>query len=73
LTEKSEVVRCPKCGGRDVRHSHTRRMWDSFMAAFHRVPMRCRMCKGRFFVYERPDDEEEDTAPEAKTERTKAE
>ena len=72
MREKTEIVRCPNCGGRDVRHSHSRGFWDALLAAFHRVPMRCRMCQRRFYIYRR-DEDGEDSTPEPKPEQSKAE
>ena len=54
-------MRCPSCGGADVRHSLQRGIVDSFMKAIGRTPYRCRRCERRF--YRRVDA----TAREAET------
>jgi len=53
LANGSETpMRCPKCGGRDVRRSYSRHhIVDTFMLSFHRRPFRCRFCECRFYRY----------------------
>jgi len=45
------MLRCPSCGGHDVRRSHSRGMLDSFMSKFRKFPFRCRACTRRFYQY----------------------
>jgi len=61
--ESDSVMRCPKCFGRDVRHSQHRGVLDTIMEKFSRAPFRCRGCHNRFYVYvhrEHDDVEHED-------------
>jgi DNA-directed RNA polymerase subunit RPC12/RpoP len=44
-----DTVRCPSCGGADIRHSLPRGLLDSFMMAFGKTPFRCRRCERRFY------------------------
>jgi DNA-directed RNA polymerase subunit RPC12/RpoP len=44
-----DKLRCPSCGGADVRHSLPRGLLDSFMMAFRKAPFRCRRCERRFY------------------------
>jgi hypothetical protein len=44
-----EKLRCPSCGGVDVRHSQRRGLLDSLMSALHKEPYRCRFCQRRFY------------------------
>jgi hypothetical protein len=62
LTAKSDDrIRCPSCGGPDVRHSLPRGILDSIMGVFHKTPFRCRRCERRFYSEELlPDEESED-------------
>jgi hypothetical protein len=48
VTNDSNVIRCPSCGGRDVRPSLSRGVLDAIIGAFGRTPMRCRQCQRRF-------------------------
>jgi transposase-like protein len=43
-----DKIRCPSCGGADVRHSLPRGLLDSLMMAFGKAPFRCRGCERRF-------------------------
>ena len=52
------ILRCPRCGGRDVRRSQQRGAWDSLMQALRRVPQRCRSCQNRFYTYLSPTADE---------------
>ncbi len=52
MTEEADVLRCPACGAKDIRHSHRRTLLDPLLAVFHRVPMRCRRCRRRFYQFE---------------------
>ncbi|HYW42272.1 MAG TPA: hypothetical protein VE959_05415 [Bryobacteraceae bacterium] len=71
LEETPDVIRCPNCGTRDVRHSHSRGVLDAIYAAFHRHPMRCRQCQKRFYLFYLNDPPDEtpfrDADPESKT------
>ena len=51
---------CPRCGGMDVRLSHSRGILDAIMASLRRVPFRCRWCARRF--YRRAIEEAENPA-----------
>src|ERR1019366_2772813 len=44
-----DTVRCPSCGGADIRHSLPRGLLDWFMMAFGKAPFRCRRCERRFY------------------------
>ena len=44
----SSGIRCPKCGGRDIRTSHRSNLLDFLMMRFDRLPLRCRGCNRRF-------------------------
>jgi hypothetical protein len=43
-----DKIRCPSCGGADIRHSLPRGLLDSLMMAFGKAPFRCRGCERRF-------------------------
>lgn len=63
MKEADKILRCPRCGGRDVRRSRHRRAWDSLMLALRRVPQRCRSCQNRFYTYlARAADEHQEVA-----------
>ncbi|MGA1998040.1 MAG: hypothetical protein ABSH45_19925 [Bryobacteraceae bacterium] len=49
--EPDHILRCPNCGGRDVRPSHTKGMLDRILAALRKKPYRCRACGRRFHCY----------------------
>jgi DNA-directed RNA polymerase subunit RPC12/RpoP len=49
ITDPEEKIRCPRCGGLDVRHSVPRGFKDSFMMTLGRSPFRCRACQYRFY------------------------
>jgi len=51
VKEADNILRCPHCGGRDVRRSQQRGTWDSLMLVLRRVPQRCRGCQHRFYTY----------------------
>ena len=62
-----DKLRCPSCGGADIRHSLPRGLLDSLMMAFGKEPFRCRRCERRFYrhttILSRPEaDKEADTA-----------
>jgi hypothetical protein len=42
-------LRCPSCGGPDVRRSQSHGMWDSIMQMLRKSPFRCRGCRRRFY------------------------
>jgi hypothetical protein len=48
VTDLEDKIRCPRCGGPDVRHSVSRGIADAFLAMLGRHPFRCRACKCRF-------------------------
>lgn len=59
-TAAENVVRCPGCGGKDVRPSYSAAgLRDLIMRAFSLFPFRCRECRRRF--YRRLKVEEEET------------
>ena len=67
MKEADKILRCPRCGGRDVRRSQQRGAWDSLMRALRRVPHRCRGCQNRFYVYlSRAADENDKVAEDHK-------
>jgi len=70
VLELSETLRCPNCGSRDVRVSHSRRALDAILRIFHRVPIRCRQCQNRFYIYGAAleDAEDDDKPQESKAE-----
>lgn len=39
---------CPKCGSRNLRHSHVRRSAERLGTLFGVQPIRCRVCRTRF-------------------------
>ena len=57
--EEPEVVRCPKCGSKDTRESHSRRFLDTLLRTFRRIPWRCRQCQNRFYIHGEYSVEEE--------------
>jgi hypothetical protein len=63
-------MRCPSCGGRDVRPSAHKGLLDTLLRAFHKRPFRCRGCSHRFHRYV-PDDPEEFQAGENAKEEPK--
>jgi DNA-directed RNA polymerase subunit RPC12/RpoP len=50
VEQSSEIVRCPNCGSKDTRESHSHKFFDGFLRVFHRVPWRCRQCQKRFHI-----------------------
>ena len=48
ITDLEDTMRCPRCGGRDVRSSMRRGLLDALMVALGRHPFRCRACQCRF-------------------------
>ena len=69
MAQKTDIIRCPHCGGRDVRQSHSRNLLDAVLALVHRHPMRCRQCRRRFYRFERVEPNAR--APEAKPHQSK--
>lgn len=55
--KEDDTIRCPKCGGSDVRKSLTRNMVDLGLGIFGFTALRCRGCRHRF--YRRLWEEEE--------------
>ena len=53
-TESVGHLRCPSCGGRDIRHSLQNGIRDYIMRFFRRQPYRCRRCRHRFYRYTAP-------------------
>ena len=43
------ILRCPNCGGRDIRHTQHSGLVDNLMLLLQRVPFRCRGCQKRFY------------------------
>ncbi len=58
MSSETEVVRCPSCGARDVRHSMSHGVLDAIIGAFGREPMRCRQCQRRFYKRRPPKEED---------------
>jgi len=56
VQQADSVIRCPACGGLDVRRSYARGIFDAFMSIFHKAPFRCRGCSHRFYRYVEPKD-----------------
>jgi uncharacterized protein with PIN domain len=54
-----ELVRCPKCGGADIRKSRRNTLVDSMMSIFSFSALRCRNCRNRFYRRLWEDAEEE--------------
>ena len=54
--EPPEIVRCPQCGGRDIRQSYPRPFLDSIMTMFQMKPLRCRFCRNRFYKRMHPGE-----------------
>jgi hypothetical protein len=52
-SQQPAVRRCPGCGWRNVRLSHTRTVIDSALSMFSIFPFRCRSCGIRFRRYYR--------------------
>jgi DNA-directed RNA polymerase subunit RPC12/RpoP len=67
VKEVDNILRCPRCGGRDVRYSQHQGILDTLMLAFHRVPHRCRSCKHRFYIYLSQVATEEDPVSDQNT------
>ncbi len=67
MKEADNTLRCPRCGGRDVRRSQQRGTWDSLMQVLRRVPQRCRGCRHRFYTYLSRAAEEEHKAADDHT------
>jgi DNA-directed RNA polymerase subunit RPC12/RpoP len=42
-------VRCPSCGGADIRRSLPRGLIDALFTVFGQRPVRCRRCHHRFY------------------------
>ena len=55
-SEIDNRMRCPKCGGSDVRRSHSKLLADRIMEIFHKRPFRCRFCECRFYRYCSPNE-----------------
>src|SRR5947208_3576063 len=60
--------RCPRCGTRDVRRSHSHNLLDSAMSMFGKIAFRCRGCRGRFYApREEPPPETDATQKDPET------
>jgi hypothetical protein len=70
VTNDSRVIRCPNCGGRDIRPSLANGLWDALMKALGRAPMRCRQCQTRFHPRPPRKDEDEDEEEDAEVNET---
>jgi hypothetical protein len=46
---QEESMRCPSCGGVDVRKSLTRSLADAIPGVFGFAALRCRSCRRRFY------------------------
>jgi len=64
------MLRCPSCGGHDVRRSHSRGLFDAVLSKFGKFPFRCRACTRRFYQYVPAEgeeveeiDQDDDTTP----------
>ena len=51
IPEPDNILRCPSCGARDVRPSHTKGVLDRILEGFRKKPYRCRACGRRFHSY----------------------
>ena len=49
-------VRCPVCGGIDVRRSYPQGLRDAIMIRWGKPPLRCRGCTHRFYYKVKPDE-----------------
>ncbi len=49
VKDSVEIVRCPRCGSRDVRPSYPAGPRDALLMALGFTPLRCRSCQRRFF------------------------
>jgi DNA-directed RNA polymerase subunit RPC12/RpoP len=49
LTTSDQPIRCPACGGKDIRSSYPAGWWDKVMYSLGKEPLRCRRCEKRFF------------------------
>jgi DNA-directed RNA polymerase subunit RPC12/RpoP len=67
----SSGIRCPKCGGRDIRTSHRSTLLDFLMMQFDRMPLRCRGCSRRFHKRVMPEDLVEKSEPVPEDAKTK--
>src|SRR5471030_96810 len=54
-TVSDSKLRCPGCGGPDVRRSQSRGMLDSIMKMARKSPFRCRGCSRRFYRRDKPE------------------
>jgi hypothetical protein len=43
------IIRCPTCGGSDIRRSLPRGPVDYVLIKLGRTPLRCRLCERRFY------------------------
>ncbi len=48
-------MKCPKCGGTELRSSRHARWSDAFHTSFGRRAYRCRSCRARFHAAESPE------------------
>jgi len=62
--QSENVMRCPRCFGRDVRPSRRGSFLDSVMGKLRRAPYRCRGCHNRFYVYIPREKDDLDDAEE---------
>ncbi|HTX39666.1 MAG TPA: hypothetical protein VME43_31835 [Bryobacteraceae bacterium] len=54
------AIRCPRCGGADVRKSLTKHLLDYIPQIFGFTALRCRRCRHRFYRRLWEDGEEDE-------------
>src|SRR5471032_2883476 len=54
-TVPDSKLRCPSCGGSDVRRSQSRGVLDNIMKMVRKSPFRCRGCSRRFYRRDKPE------------------
>lgn len=62
------VIRCPSCGGADVRKSHSKSLLDTIPQMFGFTALRCRSCRRRFYRRVWNPGQEEDGRTDGGTE-----
>jgi DNA-directed RNA polymerase subunit RPC12/RpoP len=64
--DDDDSIRCPECGGTDVRRSLSKRFFDHIPGIFSYSAMRCRSCRHRFYCRFDEEIEEEEGGPEVR-------
>jgi hypothetical protein len=49
MTTPDGIIRCPDCGGADVRRSYAHGLADTILMLLGKKPLRCRGCERRFY------------------------